>query len=95
MKDYKDDSFALHTDLYQINMAEAYWRDNIHTKRTMFELYFRKLPFGNGYSIFVGLEKVIDFLQSFHFTKSDLEYLKDLGYKQETSLLTLLPRTYM
>jgi nicotinate phosphoribosyltransferase len=28
MNRYIDDSFALHTDLYQINMAEAYWEDN-------------------------------------------------------------------
>ena len=30
MYKYKDDSYALHTDLYQINMAETYWRDGIH-----------------------------------------------------------------
>jgi nicotinate phosphoribosyltransferase len=44
MNKYIDDSFALHTDLYQINMAESDWEDNIHTKKAVFELYFRKLP---------------------------------------------------
>ena len=44
MNKYIDDSFALHTDLYQINMAEAYWEDNMHTKKAIFELHFRKLP---------------------------------------------------
>lgn len=83
MKGYNDDSFALHTDLYQINMAEAYWRDNIHTKRAVFELYFRELPFGNGYAIFAGLEKIINYLQSFQFSESDLDYLKELDYQQD------------
>jgi len=83
MNTYMDDSFALHTDLYQINMAEAYWEDNIHTKKAVFELYFRKLPFGNGYAIFAGLERVIDYLQSFHFSESDLDYLKSLGYQED------------
>ncbi|MFK7676416.1 nicotinate phosphoribosyltransferase [Priestia megaterium] len=83
MNKYMDDSFALHTDLYQINMAEAYWEDNIHTKKAVFELYFRKLPFGNGYAIFAGLERVIEYLQSFHFSESDLDYLKDLGYQED------------
>lgn len=34
MNKYIDDSFALHTDLSQIYMAEAYWEDNIHTKKS-------------------------------------------------------------
>lgn len=83
MNKYIDDSFALHTDLYQINMAEAYWKDNFHTKKAVFELYFRKLPFGNGYAIFAGLERIIEFLQTFHFTESDLDYLKDLDYQED------------
>ena len=79
-----DDSLALHTDLYQINMAETYWGDNIHNKKAVFELYFRKLPFGNGYAIFAGLEKIINYLQNFTFSQSDLDYLKnELGYEAE------------
>ncbi|MDV2686952.1 nicotinate phosphoribosyltransferase, partial [Alkalihalophilus lindianensis] len=81
---YHDDSFTLHTDLYQINMAETYWRDGIHKKRAVFELYFRKLPFGNGYAVFAGLEKVIQFIQGFRFSEEDLEYLKnEVGYKDD------------
>ncbi|AYC30324.1 nicotinate phosphoribosyltransferase [Paenisporosarcina cavernae] len=74
---YPDDSVALHTDLYQINMAEAYWRDGVHEKKAVFELFFRKLPFGNGYAIFAGLERVIDYLKHFQFSESDLVYLKE------------------
>lgn len=36
---FKDDSLSLHTDLYQINMAETYWRDGIHEKKAIFELF--------------------------------------------------------
>ena len=42
---YADDSLALHTDLYQINMAESYWADGIHERKAVFELFFRNLPF--------------------------------------------------
>ncbi|MCU7667131.1 nicotinate phosphoribosyltransferase [Bacillus thuringiensis] len=81
---YTDDSFALHTDLYQINMAETYWEDNMHNKRAVFELYFRKLPFGNGYAIFAGLERIIEYIKSFRFTESDISYLRDeLGYEED------------
>ncbi|MFH7819726.1 nicotinate phosphoribosyltransferase [Neobacillus thermocopriae] len=81
---YQDDSFTLHTDLYQINMTETYWRDGIHNKRAVFELFFRKLPFGNGYAVFAGLEKVIQFIQNFRFTEEDIKYLKnEVGYEDD------------
>lgn len=79
-----DDSLALHTDLYQINMAETYWADGIHNRRAVFDLYFRELPFNNGYAIFAGLERIIDYVENFKFHESDLAYLKDeLGYSEE------------
>ncbi|MBD7985044.1 nicotinate phosphoribosyltransferase [Sporosarcina sp. Sa2YVA2] len=81
---YADDSLALHTDLYQINMTESYWADGIHERKAVFELYFRNLPFGNGYAIFAGLERILDYLKEFHFSESDLVYLKEeLGFKDD------------
>lgn len=81
---YKDDSLTLHTDLYQINMAESYWADGIHNRKAVFELYFRKLPFGNGYAIFAGLERMLDYLQNFRFSESDIAYLsEELGYQED------------
>ena len=32
---YPDDSLTLHTDLYQINMMQVYFRRNIHNKRAV------------------------------------------------------------
>lgn len=83
MTNFTDDSLALHTDLYQINMAEAYWYDGFHNREAVFEVYFRKLPFKNGYAIFAGLERIINFLKEFKFSESDIEYLREEGYKEE------------
>lgn len=81
---YTDDSLMLHTDLYQINMAETYWEDNMHNRRAVFEVFFRKLPFSNGYGVFAGLERIVEYLQNFSFTESDIEYLRDeLGYRED------------
>lgn len=74
---YTDDSLALHTDLYQINMTESYWADGMHERKAVFELFFRNLPFGNGYAIFAGLERILAYLKDFHFSESDLAYLKE------------------
>lgn len=80
---YADDSLALHTDKYQINMAQAYWKDNIHQRNAVFEVYFRKIPFQNGYAVFAGLERVIRYLSEFRFTESDLAYLREEGYGED------------
>ncbi len=81
---YSDDSLTLHTDLYQINMVESYWADGIHNRKAVFELYFRKLPFGNGYAIFAGLERMMEYLRNFKFSESDIAYLREeLGYKED------------
>lgn len=81
---YIDDSLALHTDLYQINMAESYWSDGIHNRKAVFELYFRQLPFGNGYAIFAGLERMLNYLKDFRFSETDIAYLRDeLHYKED------------
>ncbi|ATP42002.1 nicotinate phosphoribosyltransferase [Solibacillus sp. R5-41] len=81
---YVDDSLTLHTDLYQINMAESYWADGIHNRKAVFELYFRKLPFGNGYAVFAGLERMLDYLKNFKFSETDIAYLRDeLQYKED------------
>ncbi|MGD6840853.1 nicotinate phosphoribosyltransferase, partial [Bacillus thuringiensis] len=83
MTHYADDSLALHTDLYQINMTKAYWDDDFHNRKAVFEVFFRKLPFGNGYAVFAGLERIIEYVKKFHFSESDIEYLRELGYEEE------------
>lgn len=83
-KNYTDDGYALHTDLYQINMAETYWEDNMHNRKAVFEVYFRKLPFDNGYAVYAGLERIVDYISNFKFSKSDIAYLKEeLGYEED------------
>ncbi|MFE3577497.1 nicotinate phosphoribosyltransferase [Lysinibacillus sp. NPDC059133] len=81
---YADDSFMLHTDLYQINMVETYWSDGTQNRTAVFELYFRQLPFGNGYAIFAGLKKMMEFIKNFGFSNSDIQYLREGGkYSEE------------
>lgn len=88
---YNDDSVMLHNDLYQINMAETYWNDGIHERYAVFDLYFRKMPFDSGYAVFNGLKRIIQYVEQFGFTASDIDYLRSLGYQEDflTYLKTL------
>jgi len=81
--EYKDDSLALHTDLYQINMIKTYWDEGITEKRAIFELYFRKYPFENGYAVYAGLERLVDYIQNLKFSDTDIDYLREkVGYDE-------------
>ena len=83
MYKYEDDSLMLHTDLYQINMGETYWNDGIHERKAIFDLYFRSMPFNSGYAIFSGLVRIVQFIENFKFTDSDIEYLREIGYQDD------------
>ena len=80
----KDDSLTLHTDLYEINMMYTYYKKGISERNAVFEAYYRQEPFGNGYSVYAGLEHVIMYLKNLKFKESDLKYLKEeVGYDDD------------
>lgn len=83
MYQFEDDSFMLHTDLYQINMSKTYLEQGLEDRTAVFDLYFRNMPFGNGYAVFAGLERIIDFLRNLKFSDSDIEYLRSIGYDED------------
>ena len=84
MNNYGDDSLALHTDLYEINMMKTYWETGKAEQRAVFEVYFRKHPFNNGYAIFTGLERVINYLENLAFSETDIAYLREVtDYPEE------------
>lgn len=80
---YPDDSLTLHTDLYQINMMQVYFEQNIHNRHAVFEVYFRKQPFNNGYAVFAGLERLVRYFENLTFSETDLAYLKEQGYPED------------
>ena len=74
--DYPDDSLALHTDAYELSMMQTYWKQGMGNRRAVFEAFFRKMPFSNGYAVYVGLDHIISYIKNLHFTASDIDYLK-------------------
>ncbi len=69
---------GLLTDLYQITMAQGYYRCGMAQHEAVFHLTFRTLPFGGGFAIACGLDSVVDFLNRWHFSEADIEYLRGL-----------------
>ncbi|HIY91468.1 MAG TPA: nicotinate phosphoribosyltransferase [Candidatus Companilactobacillus pullicola] len=86
MTQFQDEDLTLHTDYYELNMMYTYWKKGLHNRRAVFEVYFRSLPFDNGFAVFAGLEHVVDYLKNLSFSDSDIEYLREYGEYDEEFL---------
>ena len=71
-------SLSLLTDLYQLTMAYGYWKSGRGEQEAVFNLFFRKNPFQGGYTIACGLAYIIDYLNHFKFSNTDIAYLSTL-----------------
>lgn len=71
-------NLALLTDLYQLTMGQGYFKRGIAEKKACFNLFFRKHPFRGRYTVFAGLDQVRNYLDHFHFSPSDIDYLASL-----------------
>ena len=69
---------ALLTDLYQINMMQAYL-DHGETETAVFEFFVRSLPARRGFLLAAGLEQALDYLENLRFSAAELEWLESTG----------------
>ena len=76
---------ALLTDLYQINMIQAYL-DHGETKTAVFEFFVRAFPVRRGFLVAAGLEQALDFLENLRFSAAEIEWLKSTGRFGKTLL---------
>ncbi|MBU1822358.1 MAG: nicotinate phosphoribosyltransferase [Bacteroidetes bacterium] len=73
-----DTSLSLLTDLYQLTMAYGYWKSGKAEQEAVFNLYFRKNPFGGGFTIACGLSSVISYLNEYRLSEEEVAYLGTL-----------------
>ena len=68
------DNLTLLTDLYQLTMAQAYFREQ-RMGTASFSLFIRSYPPNRGYFVSAGLKDVLDYLQALSFDAEALDYL--------------------
>lgn len=71
-------SGGLLSDLYELTMAEAYWCSGVEATQAVFQLFFRRPPFGSPYVVACGLAQAVDCLQRFTFEEPALDFLGTL-----------------
>jgi nicotinate phosphoribosyltransferase len=69
---------ALLTDLYQLNMIQAYF-DHGETKTAVFEFFVRKFPARRGFLMAAGLQQALDFLETLRFSAEEIDWLAQTG----------------
>ena len=77
---------TLMTDLYELTMAQTYFKEGKKDEILYFDLFFRQNPFNGGYTISGGLDEIIKYIKNFQFQKEEIDYLRGLGYFAEDFL---------
>jgi nicotinate phosphoribosyltransferase len=63
------------TDLYQLNMLQAYL-DHGQTDTAVFEFFVRRLPARRSFLMAAGLEQALDFLENLQFSNEEIDWLR-------------------
>lgn len=71
-------TMALLTDLYELTMAQSYFREGRNDLAT-FDLFVRHLPPRRSFLVSAGLDTVLDYLERLHFPEEGIAYLRTLG----------------
>ncbi len=71
-------NLTMMTDLYQLTMMYGYYKNGIHKRQAVFDLFFRQQQDQSSYAIAAGLEQIIEYIENLHFSEEDLSYLKSL-----------------
>jgi len=78
-------NLTLLTDLYQLTMAQSYFRERQFGDAT-FSLFIRSYPPDRGYFVAAGLKDVLDYLENFACDSAGIEYLARQGQFSEDFL---------
>lgn len=73
-----DDELALLTDLYQLTMTQAYWKEAMHERAT-FSLFFRKMPPTRRFMLACGQQHAAALLSRLRFGDTVLAGLSGTG----------------
>jgi nicotinate phosphoribosyltransferase len=72
----------LYTDLYELTMAQLYFRAGLHEQVVQFDHFFRSYPdYGShqaGYCINAGMEWFLDWLQSSRWGRTEIDVLRQI-----------------
>ncbi|MGC4999216.1 MULTISPECIES: nicotinate phosphoribosyltransferase [unclassified Streptomyces] len=79
-------STALFTDQYELTMLQAALKAGTAERRSVFEVFTRRLPHGRRYGVVAGTGRVLDAVTNFRFDAGMLAFLGERGIVDEATL---------
>jgi len=76
------------TDLYQLTMMQGYFLEGTHQRIAVFDVYYR-IGTVMQYSVFAGLQQVVEYIENIGFDDNDIAYLRELDIFDERFLQAL------
>lgn len=80
---------SLLTDQYEITMVQAALESGRYNRRTVFEIFTRRLPEGRRYGVLAGNARAIETLADFRFEESELRFIRDQNLVDSRTLAWL------
>ncbi|GAB4049759.1 nicotinate phosphoribosyltransferase [Catellatospora paridis] len=74
---------SLLTDHYELTMISAALRDGTAHRRSVFEVFARRLPQGRRYGVVAGTGRLLEQLAAFRFHPDEVGFLRDRGVVDE------------
>ncbi|WP_236245032.1 nicotinate phosphoribosyltransferase [Streptomyces sp. CC210A] len=82
-------STALFTDQYELTMLQSALRGGTADRRSVFEVFTRRLPEGRRYGVVAGTGRVLDAIENFRFDPAVLAFLRERDVVDEATLAWL------
>ena len=79
-------SSALLTDQYELTMLEGALKSGTAHRKSVFELFPRRLPEGRRYGVVAGVGRALDAIEAFRFTDAEIDFLRKHDIVDEPTL---------
>lgn len=76
-------SSMIATDFYQLSMMQGYMKKNMLEKKAVFDLFYRKPPFGGSFAVACGINSALEFIRNLQITSDDVSTLADAGMEAD------------
>ena len=74
---HNERNLSMVMDFYEMTMSNGYFNDQSQNAKVAFDVFYRKNPDKAGFSIFAGLEQIIEYILNLHFEEDDIVYLRE------------------
>ena len=79
-------STALLTDMYELTMVDSAIASGTAGRRSVFEVFARRLPGERRYGVVAGTGRVVEAIRDFRFGPEEIAYLESAGIVSERTL---------